>query len=169
MSFGSWLKRKVIIREVKKNRKEAMAGKLGGLVKWMWDVLDGHKGQIISIIATMKLLWPENPIVRTLDSIAESLWAGVQGSFDPANAAILGGLVISLGHHVLKSYREKQAGLPMTMVGKSVLDMPRVVVDVVTEKQAPVVVEAIAEEQAPKVVAAIKAEAAVEASAKKDG
>jgi len=156
LGIGSWLKRKLIVREVKSHRRKAMAGKLGGLMKWLWDLLDGHKGQIVSIIATMKLLYPDNPLVRMLDSTVESIWEGAQGTFDPANAAILAGLVISVGHHTWKSYRERKAGLPMALVAKSVLDMPATVVGAMAEHANPSVVAAVAAGVAPSVLAAIE-------------
>lgn len=118
----------------------------------------------------LKEAYPEWPFWSFVDAAARAIgWDKLVPSIDPGQLVLFGTLALAIGHKVVKGYQEYQAGIPLTEVGRSSLDQPRVIVvptvEVSPEIKAEVVAQVAEIAEETKVEAALAKDAAVVAGA----
>lgn len=89
-------------------------GKLGAVPKAVWGFLDGWKSYIVAVVAVYKLVYPQGAVVGGLDATVSALgWDRVSGAFDPQEAVMAAGVLVALGHKLVKAAKQYKAGVPI--------------------------------------------------------
>lgn len=92
-------------------------GKLGPGLKALWNFLDGWKSWIVAIVAVYKLNCHACATSGYLDAAVSALgWNTVTGAFDPVEFLKAAGVLLAIGHRLLKGIKEYRAGVPLADV-----------------------------------------------------